>query len=704
VTRAAQQRGPLPFKSSAPESSRPDTITLPRSRASLSSRVSSWVGLAFVLWLVSGCGDDSTAPDSIPPATISDLVALAELDSTASLTWTAPGDDGREGTADRYEVRVSTLSPAIPEWWDEAVVVPGAPRPGPAGVQESFAVRGLVPDSSYTFAIRTIDETGNASSLSNFAVISIVGPRPPAVVDFAFAQITSSWATLSWTHPDPGDASIEAYEMRISPQSLSEENWENANLLDGLPGPFDPGRAREFKWTGLAANQTWFVGLRTRAPGGRYSDIESVQFDTPSLHIQTGSGPLRPVADLSTALTTAVENDIIELGPGRFTGGGNRNLEIDELTVTILATDPGLSILDFEAKGRGWVLRGGRTRFEGLTLTRGRAGEGSNFGGAIFCVGTSSPQFDGCIFEENTAIASGGAVAVFARATPSFTDCTFRENSAVDNGGALFAEGGSNPVFDRCTFSLNQAGQLGGGAYFLSATGQFLRSRFEANEALVSGGAVALDESSPAFDQTIFDGNVAANLDPDDGSGGGAMFARLRSAPTIERSTFARNSTTDWGGAIYCRDSSSPIIEQSVFTGNSATNGGAIFVWTGSNPQIDHCTIVANSAQFGGGVRAIGSDSGFRIRRSILALSTGGAAVHCQDEPDVQLQCSVIFGNRSGDWTSCIEDQLDRDGNFRADPRFCDFTRGDFRLRFDSPCVERKGCGTIGALEAGCTP
>lgn len=661
------------------------------------------LGLTFISGLFSGCGDDSMAPDSTPPDAIVDLVALAEIDSAATLTWTAPGDDRRDGTADRYEVRFSTTSPAIPEWWAEATPAITPPRPGPAGVQESWVVRDLSPDSSYTFAIRTFDEVGNDSGLSNLAEVDIVGPRPPAVADFGVVSTTSSWATLQWTHPAPGNATIEAYDLRVSPTALSEENWASALALEGLPGVHDPGSEREFLWTGLTANQTWFAGLRTRAPGGRLSQIESLTLTTPSLQIQTGSGPPRPVPDLSTALATAVDGDVIELGSGRFTGAGNRNLEVDKLTVTIRALNPGSAILDFEERGRGWVFRGGEARLEGLVLTRGRAGKGSNFGGAVFCFGSTSPEFEDCTFEENTAIASGGAVAVSGRATPTFVDCHFRNNEAEDDGGGIWIEGGSMPVLDRCTFTGNKAGRYGGGASFLSAGGQVQRSRFEINTAS-SGGAIALQSSSPTIDQTIFENNSAINDDDSAGSGGGAILARERSAPTIRRSTFARNKATDWGGAIYCWRSSSPIIERSVFSRNAAKNGGGILAWSGSIPTLDLCTFVANSAQFGGGVRAIGQGSGFQIRRSILALSTGGAAVHCQDGADVRLECSVIFNNRSGDWTVCIADQLGKNGNFRADPRFCDFERDDFRLRFDSPCIDREGCGTIGALAAGCTP
>ena len=85
---------------------------------------------------------------------------------TVTLSWTAPGDDGAAGTAAAYEMRVSgsTINDGN---WGSATVVNGLPAPLVAGSRQSTVVRGLTRGTTYYFAIKTVDEAGNWSGLSN---------------------------------------------------------------------------------------------------------------------------------------------------------------------------------------------------------------------------------------------------------------------------------------------------------------------------------------------------------------------------------------------------------------------------------------------------------------------------------------------------------------------------------------------------------
>jgi hypothetical protein len=68
------------------------------------------------------------------------------------------------------------------------------------------------------------------------------------------------------------------------------------------------------------------------------------------------------------------------------------------------------------------------------------------------------------------------------------------------------------------------------------------------------------------------------------------------------------------------------------------------------------------------------------------------------------LSCCNIYGNSGGDWISYIASQADSNGNFSADPLFCDTTSGDFHLQSNSPCAPaNNSCGElIGALPVAC--
>ena len=48
--------------------------------------------------------------DTTPPATIANLATSNVTNSSVTLTWTAPGDDGSTGTASSYEIRYAKSS------------------------------------------------------------------------------------------------------------------------------------------------------------------------------------------------------------------------------------------------------------------------------------------------------------------------------------------------------------------------------------------------------------------------------------------------------------------------------------------------------------------------------------------------------------------------------------------------------------------
>ncbi len=107
------------------------------------------------------------APDTNPPAAVTDLTPGSPTASSVVLTWTAPGDDGETGTASQYDVRYSEVEITDTNW-DSTTPCSGEPVPSPAGSAESFTVTGLSPDTKHYFALKTRDEEAdNWSELSN---------------------------------------------------------------------------------------------------------------------------------------------------------------------------------------------------------------------------------------------------------------------------------------------------------------------------------------------------------------------------------------------------------------------------------------------------------------------------------------------------------------------------------------------------------
>lgn len=109
-----------------------------------------------------------TAADTTPPAAVNDLTIAGVSTGTLTLSWTAPGDDGNTGTAAGYDLRYSTAGRILSDTdFSAALRGTGVPVPQPGGTPESVTLTGLNPGTSYYLALKTTDEAGNISGLSN---------------------------------------------------------------------------------------------------------------------------------------------------------------------------------------------------------------------------------------------------------------------------------------------------------------------------------------------------------------------------------------------------------------------------------------------------------------------------------------------------------------------------------------------------------
>jgi len=136
-----------------------------------------WPAWAFVVLtaaLVLGCSDDPTdidedePADLIPPATVTDLHVVAPTPASLTLQWTAPGDDGTEGFAQSYDLR-GAQEAVTPENFADAVRIDMEHPPLPPGVTEDVMIDPLEQGQTYYFALKTYDDAGNVSGLSNCA-------------------------------------------------------------------------------------------------------------------------------------------------------------------------------------------------------------------------------------------------------------------------------------------------------------------------------------------------------------------------------------------------------------------------------------------------------------------------------------------------------------------------------------------------------
>lgn len=127
--------------------------------------------LLLTVFAVYGCDKDekivtSIDTDLIPPAAITSLRVVDTSTTTATLVWTAVGDDDWTGRAAEYDIRYST-EPIADSVWFEAFFCVGEPQPKLAGSIDTFCVTRLKPDTRYYFSVKALDEAGNSSPASN---------------------------------------------------------------------------------------------------------------------------------------------------------------------------------------------------------------------------------------------------------------------------------------------------------------------------------------------------------------------------------------------------------------------------------------------------------------------------------------------------------------------------------------------------------
>ena len=141
--------------------------------------------------------DSATAtPDAVPPAAVSDLVATPQSETTVRLRFTASGDDGAAGTASSYDVRRSSSRIASEAAFLAATPVAGLPAPLTAGSAESITVTGLTPDTAYFFAMKVVDDSANASPLSNgSSAVTAPAGGEPSVNHLVISQIRIAGST-----------------------------------------------------------------------------------------------------------------------------------------------------------------------------------------------------------------------------------------------------------------------------------------------------------------------------------------------------------------------------------------------------------------------------------------------------------------------------------------------------------------------------
>ncbi len=213
---------------------------------------------------------NSLETDIIAPSAITDLGTSDVTSESIRVKWTAPGDDGVIGSASSYDLRYS-LAPITEANWANAVQATEEPAPQPVGSEEAFVVTGLEPGTTYYFAIKSRDNVGNPSEISNVVSATTIvqfivfsDDMENGINGWTHSGISDSWilGTPIWVVPHSGtNAWSSGYSngmnARLVSRSFSLGNiinsrlsvWHNYNTEDRWDGSIDIISINNGPWT-----------------------------------------------------------------------------------------------------------------------------------------------------------------------------------------------------------------------------------------------------------------------------------------------------------------------------------------------------------------------------------------------------------------------------------------------------------------------
>jgi hypothetical protein len=173
--------------------------------------------------------------ETTPPADVTNLSATTIDNTTMPVSWTAPTDNF--GTIAEYDLRYST-SP-ITDFNAAARIA--TPPPHSPGYSECLLVTGLTACTTYYFAIKTRDDAGNWSGVSNAASAPTLGCGQPASRPGRTAQV----AAYGWCGQGapPAPVTIEVSSLAFSAPSPNPARGATSFRIS-VPAEFQGAKLR----------------------------------------------------------------------------------------------------------------------------------------------------------------------------------------------------------------------------------------------------------------------------------------------------------------------------------------------------------------------------------------------------------------------------------------------------------------------------
>jgi hypothetical protein len=203
--------------------------------------------LALTLGLAANADTDTTAPSAI-----TNLAVATTTASLATLTWNAPGDDLTVGTSTSYDLRYATSS-ISDSTWTSLTQATGESAPKIAGSSETMTVSGLSSSTLYYFAIKSKDEAGNESNLSNVANGTTLAPPAPTPLPGTTVEMDvtpptlnlasqGQWVSVHLSFPAGCSASaVDLASIKLNGTLSADSNFKGVDKFE--KGKSDKGKS-----------------------------------------------------------------------------------------------------------------------------------------------------------------------------------------------------------------------------------------------------------------------------------------------------------------------------------------------------------------------------------------------------------------------------------------------------------------------------
>ena len=433
---------------------------------------------------------------------------------------------------------------------------------------------------------------------------------------------------------------------------------------------------------------------------------------------------LAPFRTIGRGIEAAAARDTVVIADGRYTGQGNRDIDVGGKALTIRSESGNRDacVIDGEreAGSTGWIFYsttyGDLVAIEGMTMTRA----------AVGAIGLGQQFAIRDCFIDSTGT---GIRTTHGWATGSVTDCRIDDcQTGIDNNSGW----GFGPSVDveACQFNRCGAGISLGGAKKLAADGPTSKDlpktirdcEFVANGAGVSasfedevylidcvftGNDFGFTGARPYADFTgcTFSGHALAAVDVRWPLGNLSM-----SISSCEFRSNPGQGVVFWGDYLTIADTqilhtggigiSARVNSRLEITGVTVAGGDstAIAVATAQGDwacpvTITSCTVAGNAA---GIMVNLSPNYAVDISHTIVAFNTGEGLA----DSGVTYDTCDIYGN--GPDAAPDSWLAGSDGNFARDPLFCDPDSGVYGIAANSPCAPSELHELIGAGQVAC--